>query len=50
MCVMAAPKVFAQNEDDGLVIVLDDNPPPEQYEAVREAARLCPAIVIKINE
>lgn len=50
MCVMAAPKVFAQNEDDGLVIVLDDNPPPDQHEAVREAARLCPAIVIKINE
>ena len=50
LCVMAAPKVFAQNEDDGLVVVLDDNPPPEQYEAVREAARLCPAIVIKINE
>jgi len=50
MCVMAAPKVFAQNEDDGLVVVLDDNPPPEQHEAVREAARLCPAIVIKIHE
>lgn len=50
MCVMAAPTVFAQNEDDGLVIVLDEDPPPEQHEAVREAARLCPAMVIKINE
>ncbi|WP_263144936.1 cytochrome P450 [Pseudomonas sp. RIT-PI-AD] len=50
LCVMAAPKVFAQNEDDGLVIVLDENPPPEEHEAVREAARLCPALCIHIDK
>jgi cytochrome P450/ferredoxin len=47
-CVMAAPKVFAQNEDDGLVKVLNDNPPVEEQEAIREAARLCPARCIHV--
>lgn len=50
LCVVAAPKVFAQNDDDGLVIILDENPPADQHEAVREAARLCPALVIKLQD
>jgi ferredoxin len=50
LCVVAAPMVFSQNDDDGLVIILDENPPPEQHEAVREAARLCPALVIHLQE
>jgi ferredoxin len=49
LCVVAAPKVFAQNDDDGLVVVLDENPPADQHEAVREAVRLCPALVIKLE-
>jgi ferredoxin len=49
MCVMAAPAVFAQDEDDGLVIVLDEAPPAEEHEAVREAARLCPAMAIHVQ-
>jgi ferredoxin len=49
LCVVAAPKVFAQNDDDGLVVVLDENPPADQHVAVREAARLCPALVIKLE-
>ena len=49
-CVVAAPKVFAQNEDDGLVKVLEHNPPPEEHELVREAARLCPALCIHVAE
>lgn len=50
LCAVANPKVFVQNEDDGLVIVLDENPPPDQHDLVREAARLCPALVIKLSE
>jgi ferredoxin len=46
LCVLAAPKVFAQDEDTGLVILLQDEPAEDQHEAVREAARLCPALVI----
>lgn len=49
MCVMAAPTVFAQNDDDGLVTVLDENPPEETHEAVREASRLCPAMAIHVE-
>jgi ferredoxin len=50
LCVLAAPEVFAQDEDTGLVIVLQEAPGPDQYDAVREAARLCPALVIHLEE
>ncbi|HSW18173.1 MAG TPA: cytochrome P450 [Ramlibacter sp.] len=50
VCVEAAPEVFAQNDDDGLVVVLQEDPAPELYESVRAAARRCPASVIKIHE
>lgn len=50
LCVVAAPQVFSQNEDDGLVIVLQESPPPELHASVREAARLCPALVITCED
>ena len=49
-CVLKSPKVFDQNEDDGLVIVLQESPPAELQESVRLAARVCPASVITIHE
>lgn len=49
-CVVAAPNVFAQNEADGLVVVLNENPPVEEYEAIRDAARLCPAVCIHVEQ
>jgi ferredoxin len=49
-CVLAAAEVFDQNEDDGVVIVLDDDPDPEHHDAVRQAAQLCPAAVIRLTE
>ena len=49
-CVVAAPNVFAQGEDDGLIVVLNDTPPPEEHEAVREATRLCPVLCISVEE
>ncbi|WP_189936188.1 ferredoxin [Streptomyces sulfonofaciens] len=49
-CVMAAPEVFDQREEDGLVLVLDAAPPQSQYEAVRQAAKLCPTAVIRVAE
>jgi ferredoxin len=36
LCVVAAPEVFSQNEDDGLVIVLQEYPPQHLHEACRE--------------
>ncbi len=49
-CVLAAREVFDQREDDGIVVLLTDTPDPSQFEHVREAARLCPALVIEVTE
>lgn len=49
-CVLAAREVFDQREDDGIVVLLNEAPDPSQYENVREAARLCPALVIEVVE
>jgi ferredoxin len=49
-CVLAAREVFDQREDDGIVVLLTDSPDPSQFENVREAARLCPALVIELAE
>lgn len=48
-CVMEAPAVFAQDEE-GLVVLLDPDPPPTQHAAVRTAERACPAAVITVVE
>ncbi|MFE7974444.1 ferredoxin [Streptomyces shenzhenensis] len=48
-CVLAAPAVFDQDEEDGLVRVLDERPPVSQSDAVHEAVRACPsgAVVVR---
>lgn len=48
-CVQIAPDVFDQREDDGLVVLLDREPPDDLHPAVQEAAALCPASVIFID-
>ncbi len=45
-CVMSAPAVFTQDDDEGLVIVLDPNPSDDLADAVAEAMELCPGKVI----
>lgn len=49
-CVMAAPDVFDQRDDDGIVILLDEAPDASQSAAVKKAARLCPAMAIEVEE
>lgn len=49
-CASVAPGVFAQGEDDGLVVLLVERPSADQHEAVRSAARLCPSLAIEIQE
>jgi ferredoxin len=49
-CVLAAPDVFDQRDEDGLVIVLNPNPTAEQAASVHEAARLCPAAAIMVED
>ena len=48
-CVLAAPAVFDQ-DDDGIVVLRDATPPVSEHEAVRKAARLCPAVAIFVDE
>lgn len=47
-CVMDAPEVFDQRDDDGTVIVLQEFPGEEQAEAVRNAVRNCPTEAITV--
>jgi len=48
-CVIAADEVFDQ-DDEGLVIVLDANPEDGRLEKAKQAASLCPARAISIVE
>jgi ferredoxin len=49
-CVVAAPEVFDQDEDEGIVLLKTDAPSPELAEDVRRAAALCPAMAITLTE
>jgi ferredoxin len=49
-CVMLAPDVFDQGEDDGIVILLDARPGEDLHATVREAANVCPAAAITVAE
>ncbi|GAA1684266.1 ferredoxin [Nonomuraea fuscirosea] len=49
-CVLLAPEVFDQREEDGIVLLLDAEPGPDQHALVREAAAVCPAAAIEVTE
>jgi ferredoxin len=49
-CVVAADDVFGQNDADGVVLLLDQNPPVARYRAVKEAERKCPTAAIEVVE
>ncbi|MEU0647713.1 ferredoxin [Streptomyces umbrinus] len=49
-CVLAAPEVFDQRDEDGVAVVLDDRPAPSLVDSVKEAAALCPAAAIRLVE
>jgi ferredoxin len=48
-CVLAAPSVFDQRDSDGIVTLLDENPPSDEDAAVVEAASVCPALAITVT-
>lgn len=48
-CVLVAPDVFDQREDDGVVVLLDRAPAAGLFEAVQEAAAVCPAAAIEVR-
>ena len=49
-CVLAAPDVFDQRDEDGIVVLLDATPPADQHAAVQEAVQICPANAILVHE
>jgi ferredoxin len=49
-CVLLVPEVFDQREDDGIVVLLDAQPPEGLRTTVREAATVCPAAAIELTE
>ncbi|WP_214412033.1 ferredoxin [Sphaerisporangium fuscum] len=48
-CVLIAPEVFDQRDDDGIVVLLEPEPGADQHAAVREAAAVCPASAIEVT-
>lgn len=49
-CVLLAPDVFDQREEDGIVILLDAEPAADQHALAREAAAVCPGAAIEVSE
>lgn len=49
-CVLVAPALFDQREQDGIVVLLDAEPAGAQHAAAREAAQICPASAIVVFE
>ncbi|MFC8798072.1 ferredoxin [Promicromonospora sp. NPDC057138] len=49
-CVLLAPEVFDQRDEDGIVILLDETPSEPLHDRVREAASVCPGAAIHVDE
>jgi len=47
-CALVAPDLFDQ-DDDGIVLLLEANPEAAQHGAATRAARLCPARAITVS-
>lgn len=50
MCVVRAPEIFGQRDEDGLVQVLMPNPPQALHKAARDAAEGCPVQAIRLED
>ena len=49
-CLLTAPEVFDQRDEDAVVELLDDSPPPQRWPAVRNAAAGCPVSAISVRD
>ncbi|MFJ7266940.1 ferredoxin [Streptomyces sp. NPDC099050] len=49
-CARVANDVFDQSDTDGVVLPLQEQPPPELLETVREAVSRCPTGAIRTTE
>jgi ferredoxin len=50
LCVLAAPEVFGQSDEDGKVQLLTPGPAGELHDRVRRAAARCPSGAIALAE
>jgi ferredoxin len=48
--VLTEPLLFDQREDDGTVVVLDDQPTGGLVEQARTAVRVCPSQALSLQE
>ncbi|WP_020389713.1 ferredoxin [Kribbella catacumbae] len=48
-CVLVADDLFDQ-DDDGLVVLIEEDPGEDRVESARLAASLCPARAIQVRE
>ena len=48
-CVRAAPDVFDQREDDGIVVLLMAEAPEHLAQNLKKAERLCPSQAIRVE-
>jgi ferredoxin len=49
-CVRTAADVFDQRDEDGIVVLLNPDPPADRAEDVRRAAALCPSRAITVED
>ncbi|WP_033220540.1 ferredoxin [Kitasatospora phosalacinea] len=49
-CVLAAPEVFDQRDEDGTVVLLDASPPAALVREVADAVAACPGGAIRLEE
>lgn len=49
-CVLNAADVFDQRDEDGVVVLLEPTPGPDQIDNARRAAAACPALAIEIQD
>lgn len=48
-CVLSAPRLFDQSDDDGLVVVLDETPSPTDEPDAITALGVCPSGTIRLD-
>ncbi|MGH3623782.1 MAG: ferredoxin [Sciscionella sp.] len=48
-CVLTAPEIFDQSEEDGTVVLLDATPGDERRIEIEEAAAACPSGAISVQ-
>ncbi|MGP4085716.1 ferredoxin [Streptomyces sp. KR55] len=49
-CVLVAPDVFDQRDEDGIAVLLDTSPSPGNRDEVQEAVVVCPAAAIRLED